>query len=476
MPDNGSRDRTHRPKNPAKAEQGSKPPTHPEGAPAENAPAEPAPEAAPPKPEAETPPPDPRLEPAGPESPEEEVREEPTEAETVKMPRVEVVGGVEFSPEGGAYPSSVVVSLSCPTEGTEIRYALDGSDPDATSPLYDAEAGLLLRGSATVRARAYKEGYPGPVSEAGYEVRAAIWQENEPEDRADEVDHTSTWGAGSGGWRIAGASSRGKLHAHRALWREDAFGFRPAEEAGGWTAIAVSDGAGSAPLSRVGARLACESALAHVEERLADFSLVSEDEDGLKGSEMPRLLGFLAGAAGAALAAIRAEAAARSRGPEEFAATLLVVVHRRWRGRHLVGAVQVGDGCVALLDWDDGVTLLGVPDHGEHSSETRFLTTQGVEGTFPNRVLFSVKDRLRCVAVMSDGVSDDFFPEEKRVPELLLGENLPGLLGSDGHPVRGVLGRVEGASDPAEALLEWIRYEKRGSSDDRTLVLFWDEG
>lgn len=406
-------------------------------------------------------------------------RVEPAKAESDEghdppEPRAPTTENVTLQPAAGAYSPPIAVSLSCAMEGAEIRYTLDGADPDESSPLYDPEEGLLLRGSGTLKARAFEEGHePGAVSEAKYEIRAPVWQENEPEGRADAVEHRVARNARSGGWRISGASVRGKLHAHRALWREDAFAFGTT---GGWTTIAVSDGAGSVPLSRVGARLACEGAVEHLKDHLADFVLASESKEGLEASELPRLQGFLAGAARAALGGIQAEAEARSRPPEDFAATLLAVVHKAWRGRHLVGAIQVGDGSVALLGWDGGVTLLGVPDHGEHSSETRFLTTRGVEATFPNRVLFSIKDRLRCVAAMSDGISDDFFPEEKRMADLLLGENLPGMRGRDGRPVEGVLKSVTKAHDPAAALLDWVRYEKRGSSDDRTLVLFWDKG
>lgn len=415
----------------------------------------------------------------------------PDEAETTRLPKVsrghdipaeetasseealKQSGSVDVIPASGIYPSSVTIRLSCPEEA-EIRYTLDGSDPDVSSPLYKPKDGLLLRASATLKARAFAEGRgPGPIRSSEYEVRTAIWQENEPEDRSDEVEHSIAEESGNEGWRLAAASVRGKLHAHRALWREDAFASRSVD---GWTVLAVSDGAGSALLSRVGARLACEAAVTYLEEHLSSLALTSDDEEGLKQDEMPRLLEALGGAAGAALGAIRDEAARRERLPAEFAATLLVTIHRPWRGRHLVGAVQVGDGAVALLDWDGGVTLLGIPDHGEHSAETRFLTTRGVEETFRNRVLFSIKDRLRCVAVMSDGVSDDFFPENRRLVELLLGEDLPGMRHRDGGPMGGVMEAVTGGPEAAGALLKWLGYEKRGSSDDRTLMLFWEEG
>lgn len=320
-----------------------------------------------------------------------------------------------------------------------------------------------------------KEGRkPDAVSD---KVRAPVWQENEPVDREDEVSHTYAPPSvrTEDGWRIAGASTRGKHHAHRGLWREDAFAF---DTAGGWTIIAVSDGAGSVPLSRVGARVACEHALAYLKHHLDNFLLTSETEEGFRESEKPRLDKLLTDAVRAALEAIRHEAGERERQPEDLTATLLVVVvHRAWCEQHLVAAIQVGDGCVALLERDHSVAQLGRADQGDYSGETRFLTTSGIEATFKDRVTDKLKQQLCCVAVMTDGVSEDFYPEEEYIGAMLLGEGLPGMTSRNGRPLEGVLKSVVRQTPDrlGEALLEWLRYEKRGSFDDRTLVLFWDE-
>ncbi len=373
-------------------------------------------------------------------------------------------------------PISVVVTLSSPEDGGRIHYTLDGSTPNESSPLYDPEQPLLLDNDATLKACAFKEEHDRTVAtEEEYDMQKAEWEENEPEDRSDEVLHEHLKEQTlRNGWRLAGASVRGKLHAHRGLWREDHFDFKVA---GGWTVIAVSDGAGSASLSRVGARLVCEAALEHMAGGLAEFGFSSESKEDLELVELPILQGLLIDANRKALKAIRDEASIRDREPEDFAATLLIVVHHTWHGRHVVGAIQVGDGSVALLDWDGDLTMLGVPDHGEQSGETRFLTTAGVEEDLDRRVLFSHKSHLRCIAVMSDGVSDDFFPEEKRLAELLVGGDFSGMIGHDERPVRGVMETVTGDEEQKDRLLsEWLRYNKRGSSDDRTLVLFWEEG
>jgi hypothetical protein len=154
-------------------------------------------------------------------------------------------------------------------------------------------------------------------------------------------------------------------------------------------------------------------------------------------------------------------------------ATLLLLVHVPIGEEELVGAIQIGDGAVGILDEEGTCTLLGVPDHGEYSSETRFLTTPNIEREFERRVLFSIKRGIRCLGVMCDGVSDDFFPEEKRLVELFLGNPIEGMRTKDDGPVLGVMHQVVKEPRGGESLLEWLRYEKKASSDDRTLVLMY---
>jgi hypothetical protein len=167
------------------------------------------------------------------------------------------------------------------------------------------------------------------------------------------------------------------------------------------------------------------------------------------------------------------EAQRRKCQPRDLNATFLMVVHCPWRDRDFVGGIQVGDGAVGVFLGDDSCTLLGVADHGEYSAETRFLTTQGIEFEFDQRVRFACKKGVRCLAVMCDGVSDDFFPEDKRLIELFIGNPIRDLKTKAGEPVFGVLRTVLKAPDDGKALLEWLRYEKKQSSDDRTLLLMY---
>ena len=200
-------------------------------------------------------------------------------------------------------------------------------------------------------------------------------------------------------------------------------------------------------------RLACTSALADLQISLGAIDELSADQPALIQNDLPRLREALVNSGVAALDAIREQAQLRGKPLAAFAATLLILARREWQGAQLCAALQVGDGAIALLD-DNGLTLLGEADHGQHSSETRFLTTGGVEAELATRVKFSIKEKLKAFAMMSDGVSDDYFPEDKR-----LGEVFQSVL---------PLMREENAG---AALENWLGYEKKGSSDDRTLIV-----
>ena len=70
---------------------------------------------------------------------------------TITTPTVEAP---VFTPGTGTYADSVVFSITCATEGAEIRYTMDGSEPTATSTLYSTP--ITLTATTTVKAKAFK--------------------------------------------------------------------------------------------------------------------------------------------------------------------------------------------------------------------------------------------------------------------------------------------------------------------------------
>jgi len=79
-----------------------------------------------------------------------------------------------FDPaDGTTFETSIQVSLACATEGAEIRYTLDGSDPTTNSAPYSTA--LELAQTTTVKARAFKAGMAGSaVASATYTKLAPV--------------------------------------------------------------------------------------------------------------------------------------------------------------------------------------------------------------------------------------------------------------------------------------------------------------
>lgn len=65
-----------------------------------------------------------------------------------------IVEAPVFTPGTGTYADSVVFSITCATEGAEIRYTTDGTEPTVTSTLYSAP--VMLTATTTVKAKAFK--------------------------------------------------------------------------------------------------------------------------------------------------------------------------------------------------------------------------------------------------------------------------------------------------------------------------------
>ena len=78
----------------------------------------------------------------------------------------------QFSPSSCLFYPSTNVTISCATDGAEIRYTTDGSDPTESSTLYNGQ--IFIDDDATIKARAWKGGMnPSVVVTATYTYDAA---------------------------------------------------------------------------------------------------------------------------------------------------------------------------------------------------------------------------------------------------------------------------------------------------------------
>ena len=76
-----------------------------------------------------------------------------------------------FSPAAGTVKPGTEITITCATEGAEIHYSLDGSDPTETSTLYSAP--IVIEETTTIKAIATKSGLQSsPVVTAKFTVAA----------------------------------------------------------------------------------------------------------------------------------------------------------------------------------------------------------------------------------------------------------------------------------------------------------------
>lgn len=271
----------------------------------------------------------------------------------------------------------------------------------------------------------------------------AVWQEREPEGRDDAFPHLQAQDGGVvGGYRLLAASRRGKSHAHGGTYREDAFALVKGSLEMPWWFLAVSDGAGSHSLSRVGSNLVTSEAARLMEEHA---------QSGMCPLELVQ------GTALGALRALQREAERRGRPLADFSCTLLLLLYwAQTDGAEIAVSFQAGDGVIGEVRRDGSLNVLAEADGEKVAGTTHFLGGSFVSQSWERRFRQHSPEDTEGFLVATDGVSDDLVPWEANGPVLCA-------------ELRNVLADEA----PEQSLLQTLAYEKRGSFDDRTLALAW---
>lgn len=275
-----------------------------------------------------------------------------------------------------------------------------------------------------------------------------------------------------------GASKRGRSHAMTGAFRDDDFGvWFP--DGTGWHVIVVADGAGSAPYSREGSRIAVETVLAELpgrlaqrlDDRLPDLSArLPDDQDAIREIRH-RLYDCLGNAALNAAKRVEAVVGPEGEGSEAFSTTLIICAARRiTREQWFAAAFSIGDGGGVVVDLaGHRLGQLTQPDSGEYAGQTRFLRTAEFSDytTTMKRIHFEILPSFTAILVMTDGVSDAKLPTEVDFGDIDRWRELWGDLAE----------AVDLSSDNArEQLLSWLDFWSPGNHDDRTLVILAPSG
>lgn len=267
------------------------------------------------------------------------------------------------------------------------------------------------------------------------------------------------------GWRAVAASMRGRTHAHRGDFREDAFAVRTAE---GLVVLCAADGAGSSPLSRVGAELACRGTADGVVTKLAPERAYLRD---LRRDELAHAVGHAIGlSVWETCRALHDLAAASGTGPSDYRCTLLVAAWYEADAEALVVTSQVGDGAIVAWRRDGGVVRLGDADSGDFAGEVRTFVPDAPAPARASHVRVTDASGLEGLALLTDGVDDPLHPIEQTAPALWA-QWSRGAAAALPHVTQRHVGPVLGTDDDGAALAAWLGFERRGENDDRTAVV-----
>lgn len=285
---------------------------------------------------------------------------------------------------------------------------------------------------------------------------------------------------------LVAASQRGRSHAQEGKPRDDHFKLFHCNNSD-WYIIAVADGAGSAKYSRKGSEIACETVVNYCKEQLQNCPEFEEkirayhnainEEDARK--QMANIIYSIIGnAAFKAHKNIKEAASANEVNAKDLATTLMFAICKKFDFGWFVASYWVGDGAMCLFNKDKKThKLLGIPDEGEFSGQTRFLTMPEIfkdAKAVMDRLRFSIEEDFTALMLMTDGISDPMFETENNLNSFDKWEAFWNKL-QTGFADDNIPG-VELIDDNEEAryqLLRWMDFWSPGNHDDRTIAILY---
>jgi hypothetical protein len=330
-----------------------------------------------------------------------------------------------------------------------------------------------------------------------YEAIKAEWNNLEVEDDFEPHDYMfNDMYKTIQGHDVIAARVRGKMHKHNGTHCDDWFEYA---SLGRWNIIAVSDGAGSKMFSRIGAKLSCRATIKSFQEQLQDFTFKCEDISAEKldtqllsedQNELNQIIMNSVHAAKNSLFQFVEEnklnqqftkrLSGRPIELNDLYSTLLLSIQTNITIKNeeysLILSFQIGDGTIAVIfeSGESEITcdVMGTADSGEYSSETEFLVSKKLTSSLISRIspkVINVK-KFKGIMVMSDGVADDYFPASQEMNRLyndLISYQI----------IERSEDKTESTNAASVRLQKWLdEYYKKGSFDDRTLVVMHREG
>lgn len=349
------------------------------------------------------------------------------------------------------------------------------------------------------------EGLSDPMREKALSIIVnpdpkSLWK-NLPSDtenpfwKEDDVNTAQSFGDK----KIVVSSKRGRSHANVGSFRDDDFAIKHFDDSG-WSIVAVSDGAGSYSLSRMGSKIACEAVIDFFEENNNDENSKELEKKLIEYNETPdeelhkEIQNLGKNRMYKATLAVHNKLKLESEKtftemPHLFAnpkartsldyyhATLIFTAFKKFDFGYVVLTFGVGDCPIAVMNTDRTETkLMNWLDVGEFGGGTRFITQPEIfhSQSMPMATRFNVdiiKD-FSFLFLMTDGIYDPKFVVEANLEKHekwlafvadLEGENEDGSA-VDFSPENEAI---------ADQLSTWMDFWSSGNHDDRTLAIIY---
>lgn len=344
--------------------------------------------------------------------------------------------------------------LTCNMDAEQLWKQIETDDSDKPAVLSEDETRKLAKMADAVRSTANAYAVPKP-------------------DDLFTKPHRVSRRQRSGDFDLGYASIRGRSHVKGGSFREDHVESRFFLD-GKAVAIVVSDGAGSAPLSRRGSCIVTSvgvRSLIELGERLL------KEPDALNGRSQLAVEGFAA-----VVQAIRAQIGfeaecIQEQRPEfqakEMYATFLAALILPTSDGQVLLTYSAGDGAIGLGLAGEAAGLKCVPDHGQSAGQTLFILNKGAEDAYKRLVFTRLPERY-ALLLMSDGVSDPLIAhgEEEKAETW---DALAGVL----TPIVKAEPVADGDADREESykdrggLCAWLDSYQKGHHDDRTIAVLF---
>lgn len=284
---------------------------------------------------------------------------------------------------------------------------------------------------------------------------------------------------------IVAASQRGRSHAQEGRPRDDHFRVCHCDDSD-WYILAVADGAGSAKFSRKGAQVACDTVVDFCLPKLRDnqefeeaIRVYAADRDNVAKRRAAARFVYdivLKGAQTAQKEVWKLAEHDDTLKPRDFSTTLMFAICKRYDFGWFIASFWVGDGAMCFINNDGSIKLLGTPDEGEFSGQTRFLTMPEIfrDQNVYNRLRMMIEPDFNQLVLMTDGVSDPMFETDRNLNSPAEWQKLMDRL-ANGFPDDGVPG-VDISDDNEETagqLLRWLDFWSPGNHDDRTIAILY---